>query len=336
MPFFPAITALSDENHLTSHWQTTLLPFWQQLQHAEFCGVSGVRISYSYYRTPGATSAWVISSGRIESAIKYVEVLYELQQAGYSVFILDHRGQGQSERMLADRQLGYVADFKDYQQDLVTFLQDIVVPSGHQQHLLLAHSMGAAIATALLTLPEWQNWHKFFHAAVLCSPMFGIYSSVVPTYLAEHTAAAYCKLADWLTAQQPRYFLGQNQYTNKPFLDNELTGSHARYQAFRSCYQSEPRLQLGGVSCHWLYQAIIAMRALRKHVHNCQTPVLMLQAQADRVVANNAQQYWFERLPNNLVKQRLMLSAAKHELLMEQDHIRHECLDAINHFLKEI
>lgn len=332
-PIFPAISQLSSEQQLTEHWSAVLLPFWRQLQHGQFTGLAGVPIHYSYCHTPGATSAWVISSGRIETSIKYTELIFELRQAGYSVFILDHRGQGRSGRMLPDAQLGYVADFADYQHDLATFLRDVVQPAGYQQHLLLAHSMGAAIGAGLLTLPNWQDWHSFFCAAILCSPMFGIYSGAVPTRLAEPAAMLYCRIVRRLSPQQHRYFPSQLAYRDKPFTGNELTGSQARYQALRNCYQTEPQLQLGGVSCHWLQQAITAMRELKCYAEKCQTPVLLLQGAADKVVANAAQQRWFTQLPAQLPKQLLTLSGARHEILMEQDQIRQQALTAINQFL---
>ncbi|GHG76173.1 lysophospholipase L2 [Alishewanella longhuensis] len=332
-PIFPTIQQLCAESQLTEHWSEVLLPFWRQLQHEQFSGVAGVPIHYTYCHTPGANRVWVISSGRIETAIKYTELIYELSQAGYSVFILDHRGQGRSGRMLHDTQLGYVADFQDYQHDLVTFLRDVVKPAGYQQHILLAHSMGAAIGAALLTQPRWQEWHQFFHAAVLCSPMFGIYTGVIPAWLAEPTALLYCRVIRTLAPQQQRYFPSQLAYRDKPFLENELTGSAARYQALRNCYQTEPQLQLGGVTCQWLQQAILAMRELQRHARHCQTPILMLQSTEDKVVANKAQQRWFAQLAADLPKQLVALPGARHEILMEQDFLRIAAFSAINQFL---
>lgn len=333
---FPELQQLADETTLSEHWQQMLLPFWQQLQHGSFSGVDQVPIRYSYHITPGASSAWVISSGRIETAVKYSELMYELVHAGYSVFILDHRGQGRSGRLLADPQPGYVTSFVHYQQDLARFLQQIVEPAGHQQHLLLGHSMGCAISAGLLTASDWPQWQRFFSAAVFCSPMFGIHSGPVPTRVAEGLALAYCRKLRATPAAQASYFPGQQAYVDKPFAGNDLTSSPARYQALRDCYQREPELQLGGVSCQWLVQAILAMRQLRRDVSNCQTPVLLLQGSADKVVANAAQQQWFDGLPAALPKALCRLNGGRHELLMEQDAIRRQVLAAINQFLQQL
>ncbi|WP_445426181.1 alpha/beta fold hydrolase [Alishewanella sp. HL-SH06] len=333
---FNPIQPLTTEQQLTKHWLDTLLPFWRQMQHGQFAGVAGVPIHYSYHLTPGAHTAWVISSGRIETAIKYSELMLELTTAGYSVFILDHRGQGRSGRMLPDSQLGYVADFADYQHDLESFLRQVVKPAAHQKHVLLAHSMGAAIAAGLITQPPWQEWQSFFCAAILCSPMFGIYTGMVPSNVAEPLALLYCQLRRWWQPNAPRYFPMQLAYKDKAFAHNELTQSQARYQALRHCYQTEPQLQLGGVTCTWLHQAILAMKRLRCSAHHCQTPVLLLQAGADQVVANRAQLAWFKQLPKALPHSFKIIEGAKHELLMEQDNLRQQALVHINQFLQQL
>ena len=104
---------------------------------------------------PEASASVVISSGRIESLVKYKELVYELYQNGYSVFIHDHRGQGMSGRLALNLQIGYVSDFDDYLQDLNIFVEQVVKPNSVAQLKLLCHSMGSAIgALYCLAHPE--------------------------------------------------------------------------------------------------------------------------------------------------------------------------------------
>lgn len=333
---FAEIHPFTSEANLPQHWQSQLSSFWQQLQHGSFKGANNAAIAFSYHITPGATCAFVISSGRMETAIKYCEVMFELVNAGYSIFIMDHRGQGRSERLLANPQPGYVEHFKYYQQDFAQFLTEVVTPTAHQQHLLLAHSMGCAITAALLTAPEWQRWHAFFSAAIFCSPMFGIYSGPVPPNIAEGLALAYCRKLRAEPAAQASYFPSQQDFQFKPFHGNELTTSEVRFQLMQDCYRNEPQLQLGGVTCRWLMQAILAMRQLRRDVSHCVCPVLLLQGAADKVVANSQQQLWFDGLPASLYKSLERVDGARHELLMEQDPIRQGVLQSINQFLEHL
>ena len=102
-------------------------------QKGYFKGRQGVNIYYKIFHQPKIdVGAIVISSGRTEAAIKYKELIYDLFRLGYSVYIMDHRGQGLSERMLEDPDLGYVEDFQFYIDDLKSFFDLYVTPSRHQ------------------------------------------------------------------------------------------------------------------------------------------------------------------------------------------------------------
>ena len=45
----------------------------------------------------------MVVNGRTEYAEKYAELFYDLKDLGFSLYIYDHRGQGLSSRLLADR-----------------------------------------------------------------------------------------------------------------------------------------------------------------------------------------------------------------------------------------
>ena len=203
---FPAITALGNAARLAADWPTRLKPFWQAMQCGVLNGSDKLPLSYYAHLTPGAKQAVVISSGRMEMAVKYAELCYELVHAGYSVFLLDHRGQGLSGRELDNPDKGYVADFALYHQDMDLFIRTIVQPSAHQQYLALGHSMGCAILAGYI-----QHYRHPFSAAIFASPMFGIYTGLVPTTLAEALALAFGAVNRRLSPV-PWYFPGQSNY----------------------------------------------------------------------------------------------------------------------------
>jgi len=99
----------------------------------------------------------VIVNGRNESYWKYQELFYELYSHGYDVYAYDHRGQGESGRILKDPQVGYVAEFDYYVDDLDTFIYDVVKPERYKNRYLLAHSMGGAVATLYLERKPYQD-----------------------------------------------------------------------------------------------------------------------------------------------------------------------------------
>ncbi|HAW92243.1 MAG: alpha/beta hydrolase [Rheinheimera sp.] len=324
----PPIKASMAEKTLSQYWQSELQPLWQRFVHADLISSDQTRLSYSYYLADNRSQAVVFSTGRVEMAVKYIELMHEFIAAGYSVFILDHRGQGRSARLQPDPHLGYVADFQDYVSDFNQFVTDIVQPTGHRHHVLLAHSMGAAIACCYL-----QQYPHPFLATIFGSPMFGLHAGHIPSPLATRLVAVIGWLRAKLKRQDERYFPGQTSYLAKPFAENLLTHSNTRYQWLLQLYQQDPDSQLGGVSWTWLTQAIRAMASIQAKAQEFMLPVLLLQAAEDQIVSNQAQNNWFDRLPAPLYKQKIILTGAHHEIWMEQDTIRQQAVAAVNQFL---
>ena len=81
--------------------------------------------------------------GQTEFIEKYGEVIGELQARGFTVATFDWRGQGLSSRLTADSRKSHIKDFREYDEDLATFLEQVVKPLGAGAPLGLAHSMGA-------------------------------------------------------------------------------------------------------------------------------------------------------------------------------------------------
>lgn len=326
---FPIIKPLNQADSLAAHWLNTLKPFWQNMHSGVLTSTDNVSLRYVYHKVEGASHAIVISSGRMEMASKYAELCFELVQAGYSVFLLDHRGQGLSQRELANPHKGYIRDFSLYEQDFAQFMQQIVLPSGHQRLIALGHSMGCAILAGYLQQPNP------FCAAILASPMFGIYTGLVPASIAEAIALAFGALNQRFS-NTPWYFPGQGNYREKDFLNNPLTMCIERYQWLNQLYRDYPDAQLGGVTSHWVNAAILAMRKVQQNAAQWHTPVLLLQAASDKVVSNHAQNNWYLQLPGAVLHQKVVLQGARHEIFMEQDSIRQQALCAMNNFLAQL
>jgi lysophospholipase len=233
------------ESQLASRYTSDIAHFWQKGQFSHFSGVENIRINYAAFINNEAMPAkcLVISSGRSESYLKYKELSFDLFNHGYSVFLIDHRGQGLSQRLLANPHKGHVENFQYYVDDLANFIEHVVTPHCQDSKpYLLAHSMGGAIAANYL-----QNFPNKIQASVLSSPMFGFNSGSVPEFLAKSVLKVSAQLNQWFD-DTPWYFIGHKGFTQHSFSDNVLMHSPIRYQHFIQLYNNTPAIQLGGVT----------------------------------------------------------------------------------------
>jgi lysophospholipase len=311
------------EVELPQAYATQISQFWQQsVLQGKLQGKGALAIAYAYAQNPANKGTVVISAGRIEAYIKYKEVIFDIFQRGYSVFIHDHRGQGFSGRLTDNPHMGYVDDFDDYVADLHGFMQQVVLPQCQHQPLLLGHSMGCAIA-ALYCLAYPQVFKKVAFSA----PMFGI-RPALPTWIASLLVKSHFAFGR-LLGRQYAYFLGQQDYVEHAFAQNRLTHSAVRYQIFRDEYRHHPQAQLGGVTAHWLHAAALAMNRIEQSAMHFPLPSLVLQAGADAVVDNARQSRVARGFPKCQIQ---VIPNARHELLMEADEYRQPTMQAIFEF----
>jgi lysophospholipase len=327
------------EQQLSNHSISAIEDFWQQGQFGEFNGVDNIRINFARFTNPANKRCLIISSGRSEAYLKYKELSFDFFQQGFNIFILDHRGQGLSQRMLANQQQGYVNNFDDYAEDLHYFISDIVnvncqteLATTKNKLYLLAHSMGGAIALRYL-----QKHPNIIDAAVLSSPMIAFNNGGLPQWLSNAVITSGDKINHWF-GNSPWYFFAQQDYQVDEFIDNPLTHSKIRFQRFLAIYQQVPKIQLGGVTIHWLQQAIKTTKAIFTDLNKLTTPILVIQSGADSVVDNNAQNEFCAQLhklqPKSCANgQPIVVDEAKHELFFENDKYRQKALsNALNWF----
>jgi Lysophospholipase len=299
---------------------------WQKGLFDSFSGIDKVSIHYAQFiQEKSGLPTIVIVPGRCESYLKYQELSYDLYRQGYNIFIIDHRGQGLSGRMLPNSNKGYVTKFQDYVDDLQYFIEKIVTPQSSEKPYILAHSMGGAIATRFM-----QDSPNAIKAAVISSPMLGFYSGLLPKNIAKILIAIKLKLNKFIS-NTPWYFLGQKNYSPVSFQENKLTHSKQRYQYFVNMYKKNNTIQLGGVTTHWLAQSIAAQKDIFAKITQLKTPILLLQPSGDIVVCQQAQNDFCLQLhtlqpqscPNGIP---VRIDNAYHELFFETDDRRNSAI----------
>ncbi|QYJ86099.1 alpha/beta fold hydrolase [Shewanella mesophila] len=292
--------------------------FWLGVTEGMLTTQDNVSLAYCFIKHPQSSKAIVISSGRIEAYLKYKELIFDLYHLGYSIYALDHRGQGLSSRLSSNPHQGHINSFDDYIDDFDLFINDVVKPAKHKSLFLVGHSMGGTIGTLYI-----KKSPSTFKAAVFSAPMYGI---VLP--LNKHFIRWLAKQLDNGSASHPNYVIGGKDYTPEAFKHNDLTHSESRYNNYRQIYQALPQLQLGSPTNRWLIEAIDASERAVIAAKESQTPILILQAEEDSIVDNDCQ----DRAASEhcVITE---IASARHEIFMEKDLPRNHALSLLSEFL---
>lgn len=286
-----------------------------------FDGANNIKIYYKYFIQDSLEKgAIVISDGRTEAVVKYKEVIFDLFNNGYSVYIHDHRGQGFSGRMVADTDMGYVDEFQNYISDMKYFYDNFVILQSHKNIFLLAHSMGGAIGATYLEL-----YPADFSAAAFSSPMLGL---PFPT----------CLAVGILAGDEPEYAIGNTNYEEGlvSFEENTLTGSEFRYNQTNKIFEELPKARLGGASYQWVNKSCKQFDKIFENISKIKTPLILFSSGNEEIVSPSAHNDFVDEL-NSLGRNvnGYFVEGAKHELFIEKDDIRIPVLTKVLDFYLE-
>ncbi len=269
----------------------------------------------------------VLLSGQTEFFEKYAEVIGELNGRGFTVASFDWRGQGGSQRLLANALKAHVGDFTQYDDDLLSFMEKIVKPLAERPPLALAHSMGGHIL--LRALHDRPN---LFAAAVFSAPMLRAQSRGYPPWLARALTWLQYTLGrkdEWVIGMAARDPL------HMEFDANLVTSDRTRFARARALIASNPDIRLAGPTWGWLEQAYRAMKAMQApgYPENIRTPILLVAAGRDRLVDTTVARGFARRLPQASYVE---IEDAEHEILMEADPIRARFWQAFDAFTEKL
>ena len=313
LPFYK----LSTEKTLQKNYKSHIEPHYTRGIDGSFVGENKIKIVYKLFPVSKEKGSIVISSGRTESMVKYKELIYDLNHNGYSVYILDHRGQGFSGRMVADNQMGYVDVFDNYAHDLHHFIVKKVKTRKPKHLFLLGHSMGGAIAARTLEL-----YDDGFEAAVLSSPM------LQPNLYTPNTSHLICNLME-LKNKKEVYAPGQVSYDKGEhlFKKNLLTHSKLRFDISEAESLEHSKTKLGGPSVGWIQQACLGSDKTVKEASKITIPLLILRGSADEIVNPDAEDVFCKNVSGTCSGYEI--KGAWHELLVEKDSYRVEVVSAL-------
>jgi lysophospholipase len=284
----------------------------------------GAELRFARWAPPAGRKGTVcVFSGRGESIEKYFETVRDLRDRGFAVAMIDWRGQGHSSRRLRDPRKGYVRDFADFEVDVETFVQQIVLPDCPPPYFALAHSMGGAVMLRIAHAGK-----RWFDRIVLLAPMIDL-----PGRSTSFPVRALVRVMR-LTGQGGNYVPGGDDALTgtTPFVGNKLTSDPVRYARNAAIFEEDPTLGIGSPTVAWADAAFKAMHGFREASYPLQIrqPILMMAASQDQVVSTPAIEEFAYHLRGGA---HLVIAGSRHEILQEQDRYRGQFWAAFDAFV---
>jgi lysophospholipase len=264
--------------------------------------------------------------GRTEYIEKYFETIADFRKRGFAVATFDWRGQGGSDRLIGNGEIGYVDRFDDYWTDLRCFHTSILLPDCPGPFYLVGHSMGG-----LVSLYAASRDRMMFDRVFLSAPMVSLHRM-------EEKLRRLARVAETVSflglGRLPLSRRGDRRPDESMYPGNPLTSDMLRYSRMVETLREAPELYLGSPSFRWLATAMRAMLDTKRDSFpgEIKIPLLMLAAARDEIVSTPAIENLGLRLRTG---RHVVIPGARHELFMESDATRAQLFAAFDAFITE-
>lgn len=277
----------------------------------------GKRIRVGHWPLDGARGTVLLFPGRTEYIEKYGVTAGNLAARGLATLAIDWRGQGLSDRLIDDPQIGHVGAFSDYQKDVAAMMRAARTLSLPRPYFLLAHSMGGCIG--LRAVMEGLS----VQAAAFTGPMWDIHLSVPLRTVAQVLSNVMPHLGKGHALPPGRS--RQAYVLDEDFDNNMLTTDKAMYDMMRDQLRAHPELALGGPSYLWLREAFAETKHLSGRAAPS-LPALTWIGSRERIVGVSP---IHKRMEGWKGGELIVVDGAEHEVLMEGDAIATPVFDGI-------
>lgn len=272
----------------------------------------GLRLHYYKAVNPNEKASILMVHGFCEFFGKYHETAYRFYQDGYSIFFLELRGFGLSdrERSYEDERV-YVRSFEDYVKDIHAFYHQVVVPESLSgKYFLYAHSMGGTAAALYL-----EKYPEDFRCTVLSSPMLMVNYGKIPDPVVD-ALVVYTKVKH---DTDDEYAPGQHAYTGKDEFEKSSCLDRDRYEYQMSLRAADKHYQTWGGTWAWARAAKEGTERAVRNAGKVKTPVLLCQAGKDTMVRLKGQDLFDERCDQVTL---VVYPDSKHELFNSDEKTR--------------
>lgn len=286
-----------------------------------FTGKSGKRLRAAFCPAIGsARGSMLFSPGRSEYLEKFLELARDVTAHGFNFAVIDHRGQGLSDRLLKDPLKGHVKKFSDYAADMET-LHALLAERLTGPLYLGAHSMGGLIAADVARRGKLD-----LAGMVLSAPMFGFKAG-------NAGMVAMVRIANALgmsTKTPPGVDGGGAQSANAA---KTLTSDPARFARDTARNAQNTDIHLGAPTFGWLKAAINLQNNMFKPggFDALTMPIYMASAGNEMLISNKAIRRAHKQMPQAVYEN---IPGALHELIEEQDQYRDRFMEGLFTILK--
>jgi lysophospholipase len=305
-----------DEQDFQREWSQQVAPYVAQRSvEGELIGTGGVVLRYLAIEKTDPGAALVMLGGHAESFRKYEELFYDLRDLDLSIYALDPRGQGSSDRLLADREKSHVDHWQDYVADLKLFVDDVVRARTNAPIIALGHSLGGGIVAAYL-----EQHPSDMDSAILSAPLVG--------HKAGGLALALLGVMNLFGGTG--YVPGGGPFTVVQFEANKETHSRVRHLRKFQDNADHPETRMGFPTVHWMVETGRMAESIQAGAGRITVPLLVFQAGQDEYVDARSLESFAGKAAAG---RRVLLEGARHEMLIETDAIRGRVLSEIRGFI---
>ena len=277
-----------------------------------------VQLNFKRIENKFAKDAVLVLPGFNECILRYVEVAHAIHAAGFSVLLLDHRGQGLSDREPGFKgQNAFIADFESSTMGDVIALAEAtkssVVGEGGALHVL-GHSMGGLIAARCAAARQ----DLFDGRLVLSCPCLETVWGDKPPGLPRAVAKAMAAVGAAFGASRVLPPVPGAQLCwwdpSARIEGVDLTHDAGQLDWYWALRATNPRVALNGCTLGWIGEIVRGQEGLAAAAPRAANPTLVLTAELDALVKECGQAAWVAAAPD---ARRVKVMGAFHEPLFE-------------------
>ena len=297
---------------------------WPQAANTNYKATNdGIRVRTSFWAANNPVGTVFVFPGRADYIEKYAGLANFCLSNNLNVIAIDWRGQGLSERLLDDKNIGHIEDFKNYQNDVEVIIKKAEDANLVKPWIIFAHSMGGLIG--LRTLHD----NPVFEKVVFTSPMWGIQ---MPPILKSGASIIMSlisligKMETYAPTTSP-----ETRILNEEYEFNKLTSDIRNFKLLRQQLIQHPDLQIGGPSSAWVSAALDEIEFQIGNEPPI-TPALCFLGEKEEIIDNLAVREFCKNWDScDLIS----IPDAKHDLLMEKKMILHSLFEKLEKFIKK-